>query len=320
MILVTGASGFIGGRLVADLSRQGLPYRAMRRQADGDPASVVADLTDAASLVAACCGVHTIYHCAGYAHAFAALGDDGLRHWQINFEGARQLVEAAAAAGVKRLVFLSSVKALAEPGELCINEDFPGQPDSDYGRAKRAAEELVLELGRQQGMHVVVLRPAMVYGAGGRGNLERMARLVRAGYFPPLPETANRRSLIHVRDLLDVMQRVAADTRANGRIYIVTGREAPSGRGLFDALRQALGLSAITWAVPQPLLSLAALAGDGLTRCTGRRMPFNSEILSRLLDSACYSSERIASELGWQAQVSLRQGLEEMLGNDEALV
>lgn len=314
MILVTGASGFIGARLLADLRRQGLPCRAMRRSDDGDPATVVADLTNPASLLAACRGIHTIYHCAGYAHAFAARGNDSQRHWQINFDGTRLLVEAAAAAGVRSLVFLSSVKALAEPGEECIDENFPGPPESDYGRAKRAAEELLLAAGAREGMHVVILRPAMVYGAGGRGNLERMARMVGAGYFPPLPETANRRSLIHVRDLLDVMQLVAAETRAQGRIYIVASREAPSGRRLFDALRQVQGLPPITWSVPRSFLTLAASTGDLLTRYSGRRMPFNSEVLSRLLDSACYSGERIASELGWRARVSLQQGLEEMLG------
>lgn len=87
---------------------------------------------------------------------------------------------------------------MAEPGDACADKDWPGEPATPYGRAKRAAEDAVLEAGAKYGMHVVNLWLAMVYGHGGRGNLERMARGIRAGWFPPLPETGNRRSLVHM--------------------------------------------------------------------------------------------------------------------------
>ena len=109
---------------------------------------------------------------------------------------------------------------------------FPGSPETAYGQAKRAAEAAVLDAGQRHGMHVVNLRLAMVYGAGGRGNLERMGRLVRRGLFPPLPETGNHRSLVHVDDVVAAMRLVAADEQANGRTYIVASPEAPSGRAL----------------------------------------------------------------------------------------
>ena len=91
------------------------------------------------------------------------------------------MLRAAAEAGVRRFVHLSSVKAMAEPGRDCVDEDWPGAPLTDYGRAKRAAEQAVLQAGAQHGMHVVNLRLSMVYGHGGRGNLERMARAVAQG-------------------------------------------------------------------------------------------------------------------------------------------
>ncbi|MBK7846552.1 MAG: NAD-dependent epimerase/dehydratase family protein [Zoogloea sp.] len=129
----------------------------------------------------------------GHAHAFGALGaEEEALHWRVNFEGSQALAEAAGRAGVASFVFLSSVKAVGEPGEACVDEDWPVPPDSAYGRAKRAAEAVVLAAGERYGMRVTVLRPAMVFGAGGRGNLERMAALVRRGLFPPLPETGNR--------------------------------------------------------------------------------------------------------------------------------
>ena len=311
--LICGATGFIGGRLARELGRQGAACAALGRRAAPEMASRVAALDDRAALYAACQGAHTVFHCAGHAHAFAALSQrDAELHWRVNCEGARNLAEAAGQAGVRRFVFLSSVKAMAEPGDVCADEDFPGEPNTAYGQAKRAAEAAVLAAGQRYGMHVVNLRLAMVYGSGGRGNLERMARLVRRGWFPPLPETGNRRSLTHVDDVVAAMLRVAEDDRANGKTYIVAGPEAPSGRQLYDALRGALGLPPCRWSVPEAMLRGAARCGDGLAILCKRRMPLDSEAVDRLLGSAWYSPARIARELGWQAQIPLHEGLLEM--------
>jgi nucleoside-diphosphate-sugar epimerase len=202
---------------------------------------------------------------------------------------------------------------MAEPGLLCADESFPGTPKTDYGRAKLAAEQAVLEAGEKYGMQVVNLRLAMVYGAGGRGNLERMARLVERGFFPPLPETGNHRSLIHVDDVISAMRLVASDQRASGGTFIVASQEAPSGRTLFDALRAAQGLPECNWSVPANLLRSTANLADFFEKILKRRLPFNSEVVARLLDSAWYSPARIEQELGWRAKVSLVDGLREML-------
>jgi len=304
--LISGASGFIGSRLLSPGDR------ALVRQSCGMAGERVGDLADAALLLRACAGIGTVFHCAGYAHAFADSDPDA--HWRINFEGTRNLADAAGQAGVGRLVFLSSVKAMAEPGDNLADEDWPGEPVTAYGQAKRAAEDAVLEAGVRYGMHVVNLRLAMVYGSGGRGNLERMGRLVQRGLFPPLPESGNHRSLVHVDDVVAAMRLVAEDDRANGRTYIVAAREAPSGRQLYDALRAALGMPRCSWSVPESALRLAGRVGDGLEVFARRRLPLDSEALDRLLGSAWYSPARIERELGWRAKVSLADGLQEMFG------
>lgn len=311
--LVSGATGFIGQRTFRNLNAAGVECRGIARNSVAIGNVVIADLADKKTLTAACDGVERVFHCAGHAHAFESLSDaDIALHWKVNFEGTRNLVEAAGRAGVRRFVFLSSVKAMAEPGEALADEDFPGQPDTAYGQAKRAAEDAVLQAGRRYGMHVVNLRLAMVYGAGGRGNLERMGRFVLRGLFPPLPETGNHRSLVHVDDVVAAMRIVADDDRADGRTYIVASHEAPSGRELFDALREALGKPRCAWAVPVMGLRLAARLGDGLESITRRRLPLDSETLERLLGSAWYSPARIGREVGWRAKVSLADGLREI--------
>lgn len=313
--LISGATGFIGGRLREHLVQIGQPsYMLARTPLDRDHVRI-ADLADPIALTAACAGIKRVFHCAGYAHAFAARTDDDAdQHWRVNFAGTRNLVEAAGRAGVQRFVFLSSVKAMAEPGLACADEDFTGRPPTVYGLSKRAAEEAVLAGGNRFGMHVAVLRLTMVYGSGGRGNLERMGRLVRRRLFPPLPETGNHRSLVHIKDVVAAMCLAADDDRARGRTYIVAGPQAPSGRQLFDAMRKVLELPECRWAVPQSAFRLGALCGEGLEAILRRRMPLDIEALDRLLGSAWYSPKRIERELGWSAKITLEEGLREMFG------
>ena len=278
--LITGGTGFVGRRVLAALTRRGDQCRSLVRREGGGPDTIRADLADKTALTAACYGIESIFHCAGYAHAFSSLsGDDAAMHWRVNFEGTRNLVEAAGQAGVKRFVFLSSVKAMAESGDVCADEDFPGDPGSAYGHAKRAAENAVLDAGQRYGVHVVNLRLAMV----------------------------------HVDDVVSAICLVAKDDRAAGRTYIVASPEAPSGRALFDALRTVQGLPLCTWSVPELVLRSVAKLGDGLESFLKRRLPLDSEALERLLGSAWYSPARIERELGWRAKVSLADGLTEML-------
>lgn len=306
--LVTGANGFIGRRLIKTGDR------AMVRSPGVIAGTVVGDLLDISSLARACQGVDTVYHCAGYAHAFNNSNPEA--HWRINYDGTKNLLKAAGEAGVKRFIFLSSIKAMSEPGDQCVDENWPGEPKTPYGKAKRAAEIAVLGDGAKYGMHVVNLRLAMVYGKGGKGNLERMARGIQAGWFPPLPETGNKRSLVYVDDVVGAIQLVAKKPEANGRTYIVADAQPYSGREIYEAIRIALKKPGFRWCVPASLLHTCGHIGDVLGNVLRRPLPLNSEAISRLLDSACYSPAQIERELGWKARTGLVEGIQEMLGNE----
>jgi len=303
--LVTGATGFIGRRLMQK------EYRALVRRPTGFAQEAIGDLKSFSTLERACLGIDTIFHCAGHAHALSA--SDPQLHTDVNFQGTKNLLEAAERCGVKRFIFLSSVKAMAEPDNRCVDENWPGRPTSPYGRAKRAAEELVLEAGLKSGMHVVILRLAMVYGRGGRGNLERLARGLQAGWFPRLPETGNRRSLVHVNDVVDVIRLASVRSQANGRTYIVADARPYSGKELCEAILAVTSKPLLSWHAPAWALRLGGKTGDMVGEMLGRPLPLNSEVMSRLLDSECYSPARIEQELGWRSQVGLMDGLREML-------
>ena len=130
--LVCGASGFIGRRLAAALRTDRVPVRvALRRPLPQEPGAILAPLDDPSALAHACAGIDAVFHCAGHAHAWAAA--DATLHRTVNEDGTRNLVEAAGRAGVRRFVFLSSVKAMGEPGEACADEEWPLPPLTPSG-------------------------------------------------------------------------------------------------------------------------------------------------------------------------------------------
>lgn len=322
-ILVTGGSGFIGGRLVEALLQRGARLRVLVRTQSTVPVSWPAhlelcpgDLDEPDSLSLACRGVGTLFHAAGHAHSGTDHSPREVeRHWRVNALGTRQLLEAAARSGVKRFIFLSSVMAMGEGGKRCVGEDWPLPPRTPYGRAKRDAEQAVIETGQRQAMHVVNLRLAMVYGAGGKGNLRRMAGGIRQGWFPPLPEVGNRRSMVHVSDVVQAALLAAADPAANGRSYIVTDGRDYSGREIYDLIRRELGKAASRWSVPAVVLRAAASLGDGLGLIVGRSVGFDSAVLDKLLGWACYRCDKIQRELGYRPTRTLIDSLPEILAS-----
>lgn len=314
-MLVTGGTGFIGRRLVAALRERGACVRVLvRSQGTGgcqdwnEVEKAIGDLSDAASLARACVGIDTVLHVAGFAHADAAdTPDFAARHWAVNAEGTFRLLDAAAAAGVGRFVFLSSCKAVGDPGPRCVDESWDAAADTPYGRAKRAAEERVLAMGREHGFHAVNVRPVLVYGPGMKGNLTRLIAVARRGWLPPLPETGNRRSLVHVDDVAQALLLAATRPAAAGRTYLVSDGQPYSGRELYAMARRSLGRSVPAWAVPAGVLYGVADLSDALLWLVGRRDRRARTVLDKLLGWACYSSMRIERELGFRPAWTLER-------------
>jgi nucleoside-diphosphate-sugar epimerase len=319
-VLITGGTGFVGRRLVVILREHGARVRALARTRSAIPTdwgeleTAPGDLADAASLARACAGIDTVFHVAGFAHAGVDTPEFAARHWAVNAEGTFKLLDAAVAAGVRRFVFVSSVQAVGEPGPRCVDECWDAPPATPYGRAKRAAEERGLALGRETGIHAVNLRPALVYGPGMKGNLARLVEAVRRGWLPPLPETGNRRSLVHVDDVCQAALLAAAHPAAAGWTYIVTDGQPLSGRELYLILRQALGLSVPGWTMPAGVLRGAAGLADSVLWLVGRRERRARRMLDKLLGWACYDSTRIQRELGYRPRWTLERYCETGLG------
>jgi nucleoside-diphosphate-sugar epimerase len=261
-------------------------------------------------------GIDTVFHLAARTHALDERGDTEQLYRELNVEGTRRLLAAAADSGVRRFVLMSSVKAMGESTAEAQNESSPAEPSTWYGRTKLAAEQLVLHGGYVP--EPVVLRSALVYGPGVRGNLERMIEAIRRRRFPPVPETGNKRSLVHVDDLVSAALLAAESPAAAGRVFIVTDGRPVSTRQMYRWISDGLGTPAAGRTVPVFLFRVLALAGDGIGRIRGRRFVFDSTAYNKLLGSAWYDSTAIETALGYKPRWNFREAVGQMTGGKGA--
>jgi nucleoside-diphosphate-sugar epimerase len=318
-VLITGASGFIGRHLVERLVRDGFMVRALAhapepvRDMPAGVEVVTGDVRDAGAMKAAASGIETIFHLAGKAHALAEVGEEDADYQAVNVEGTRNVLDAAVAGGAKRFVLFSSVKAMGEEAPECRDESSEARPLTAYGRSKLAAEKLVFDSGQRGNLGVTCLRLPLVYGVGNKGNLFRMIAAIDRGIFPPLPPLDNRRSMVHVSNVVDAAMLAVDHPAARGRCYIVTDARAYATRELYELICRALGKRIPQWSVPLGLLAAAGRAGDLVGRVFRRRMPFDSDAFQKLIGSAWYSSERMVRELGYHPLMSFEAALPEMI-------
>jgi len=302
--LVTGANGFIGRALCHRMQAEGRRVRALLRQPCAGPWDEVIQCDLAAEPLPPelMDGVDGVFHLAGIAHVQDIAGVPDALYQRVNVDATTALLEAAAASGVRAFVYFSSIKAVADPGEHCVDEDWDAWPEDAYGRSKREAEQRVLDAGRATGLHVCNLRPCLVYGPGVKGNLARMIDAIDRGRFPPLPEFHNRRSLVGLDDVVDAAWRAMHTPDAGGRSLILAEPEPWSTHQMDAAIRDALGKRAPRWPIPRTALLIGATLGDLVGAATGRRMPLNSAVLSRLRGWACFRSDAARRALDWQPQ------------------
>ncbi len=308
-VLVTGATGLIGQRLVNLLAAGGAKVHILSRQENAaelwQHESIeghVGDLRDRAILVDICQQVQSIFHLASYAPADNdPAPEENPEHLQVTVQGTENLLIAAGQAGVKSFVFSSSTRAI------------DGR-DSTYGRAKQAAEHLVMEAA-SAAMQCSAVRLAPVYGFAHKGSIAQMIQAVKLGRFPPIPDFGDRRSLVHYDDAIQALLLAAVKPEANGKIYTVTDMRTYSSRELYELICKALNKPVPSWHIPYWTLKLAALMGDLLQKLIGRPAPISSEKLLKLSSSAWFDGCDIQRELGYKPVYDL----ESWLGNSRRL-
>jgi len=310
--LVTGAGGFIGQVLCRQLLAAGVPLVTLSRSALPDTGRFAAglekpgfsgDIRDREVLDRAVAGVEVVYHLAGIAHVEGA--DRNLLQ-AVNVAGTASLAQAAAAAGVRRLVYFSSSLAAAA-------ETNP-ENSTAYGRSKLDAERCLREVAQQAALEVIVLRPVNVYGPGMKGNLAALIRYIERGILPPLPRVKTCLSLIGVDDLCSAARLVGTHQQASGRTYVVSDGVDYPLKELEAAIYAALGRVVPAWALPKPAWWLGALAMEVRNRLlAGRRGP-GLRTYHNLFSDGRYSNRALCEETGFRPQQDFYTALPGLLG------
>jgi nucleoside-diphosphate-sugar epimerase len=304
-ILVTGANGFVGRAVCARALPKGLQIKGATRQAcplpEGVGNVVVGELGNTTDWRQALQGVDVVIHLAARVHVMRDDAHDPIEAFrQVNMQGTRHLAKAAAAAGVRRMVYVSSIKVNGEEtlGEQRFSERDAPLPQDPYGVSKMEAEQALWEVSRETGLQVVILRPPLVYGEGVKGNFERMMRAVLRGWPLPLGAVHNKRDLVYVGNLADALLACAEHPQAAGNTYLVSDGESVTTTELLRALAESMGIASRVFRVPLPILKfLAGMAG-------------RSAEAARLLGSLQIDSGKIRRELNWTPPYTLQQGLQ----------
>ena len=264
IVLVTGAAGFVGQRLCARLVDDGFQVRAASRCAYPAPAGVEPVLRDVGpetDWTSALSGVSVIVHLAARVHVVRDRSVDPLAEFRrVNVSGTETLLRQAAAAGVRRFVYVSSVKVNGETGVHA--EADPPRPQGPYAISKYEAEQAVHRLARDTGIETVIVRPPLVYGPGVRANFQALVRLVRRGVPLPFGAVRNSRSLVALDNLVDFITICITHPAATGETFFVSDGDDLSTPDLIRRIARAFGRPARLLPVPQSVLyGAAALAG-----------------------------------------------------------
>ncbi len=307
LVLVTGASGFVGRRLVASLLGAGQAVRAACRSPQTFAAgictaelSLVGDLDAATDWRHALDGVDAVVHLAARVHVMRERTDDPLAEFRrVNVEGTLALARQAAAAGVRRFVFVSSIKVNGEatrPGLPFTADDVPAPLDA-YGISKHEAETGLMALSTQTGMEVVVIRPVLVYGPGVGANFRSMMRWLQKGIPLPLGAVDNKRSMVAIDNLVNLIRLCIDHPAAAGQTFLAGDGEDLSTPDLLRRVARAMNGQARLFSVPAGLLVAAAnILGKGT-------------VAQRLCGSLQVDIAKNRSVLGWSPPVTVDEGL-----------
>jgi len=303
-ILVTGGSGFVGKALCTSLWESGYFMRLAQRSANTKSGTleqaVVGEIDATTHWSAALKDVEVVIHLAGRVNEMDDQSANPLTEFRrINVEGSLNLARQAASAGVKRLIYLSSVKVnggLTVPGQPFKESDM-ANPQDAYGLSKYEAEQGLLLIAQQTGIEVVIIRPPLVYGQGVKANFASMMRAVRRGMPLPLGAVRNNSSFLYIGNLVSLITVCMHHPAAANQVFLVSDGCDLSTPQLLQACATALGVKSRLWPVPQRVI-------EGLAALLGKR-----DVAQRLCGSLQVDITKARSLLGWTPTISVADGL-----------
>ena len=300
MILVTGANGFIGRAVIADLRSRKIDAVGAVRREPGEGEVEVGNIGPDTDWKTALPQVDCIIHTAARVHVMRETTNEPLERYRaVNVAGTVNLARQACEAGASRFIYLSSIKVIGEftTSGMPFTADNLPNPSDPYATSKREAEDALRSLSRETGLEVVIIRPPLVYGPGVKGNFERMMRWISRGLPLPLGAINNRRSLAGLGNLTDLIMRCIDHPDAANQTLLVCDGEDLSTTALLVRLGDALGTTPRLIPVPESILKSAA-------RLLGKEV-----IAQRLIGSLQIDITKTRDLLGWQPPYTVDEEL-----------
>lgn len=306
-ILVTGANGFVGSSLCRRLLAESITVHAATRSPLKTPSNhllfnsyTTGNIDEYTNWQSALDGVDVVIHLAARVHMMQDNAVDPLSEFiKINCDATLNLAKQAAATGVRRFIFLSSIKVNGETteGRMPFKETDEPNPQDPYGISKLHAEEALKKVSHDTGMELVIVRPPLVFGPGVRANFLKLLQLADRGIPLPLGQVKNQRSLIFVENLSDALLRCATQPAAAGKTYLVSDGQSFSTAELFQSISYALERRGRLLSIPVNLMRIVALLFG------------KTAVLDRLTQSLIVDSQKISKELNWIPPYTLNEGL-----------
>ncbi len=309
-MLITGVTGFVGQALLNKSVQCGFPVRGALRKPGNISGNfqpiVIGEINGETVWSNAFQDVDVVIHLAARVHIMHDDSSDPLTEFRaVNTAGTAHLARSAAAAGVKRFVYVSSIKVNGEAthGTHKFAESDQPAPQDPYGISKCEAEQALQHIAQEAGLEVVIVRPPLVYGAGVKGNFAQMLKVISKSVPLPFASIKNLRSFIYVDNLADALIVCATHPDAAGQTYLVSDGEDISTPDLLRQLAAAMHVPSRLFPCP-----------PGLLRCAGSLLGKSAQV-ERLLGSLQVDSGKIRRELNWQPGYTLRQGLQASVQN-----
>jgi len=305
-VFVTGATGFIGAALCKRLLEEGLPVHGTVRSIgptilpQGAVSVQLESIEKKYEWDTITNDTETVVHLAARVHVMKnSVADLFSEYCKVNVSGSESLAQAAATCGVKRFIFMSTVKVNGEESAKTYKETDKPAPRDPYAISKLQAEQRLRKIAAESGMELVILRPPLVYGPGVKASFLRLLKVVERGIPLPLASINNRRSLIYLENLLDAIVTCINHPRAAGQTFLINDGRDLSTPELIRLMAETMGRKARLFSFP-----------PGMLKTTGKITGRSAEI-DRLIGSLCVDSSKIRTMLGWKPPYRQEEGIRE---------
>ncbi|MEW5894434.1 MAG: SDR family oxidoreductase [Candidatus Omnitrophota bacterium] len=310
-VFITGATGFIGQKLCEEMLTRCWKIKACVRKGSGKllPAGIESMSIDS---IETCpfkkedfSEIDTVIHLAARVHILKESENDSLAAFRkLNVHATECLARTAAAAGVKRFIFMSSVKVNGEGSAEIYREDDPPDPKDAYGISKKEAEDVLRRIGRETGLEIVILRSPLVFGPGVKANFRQLMKIACLPL--PLKNVDNQRSMIYLGNLVDAVLTCVTHPGAAGQTFLISDGHDISTPDLVRKLAEAMGRRAHLFSLPGGVLNI-------LGKIAGK-----SDAIEKLTGSLRVDSSKIREVLGWKPPFTTEEGIAETAGKGKA--